>query len=180
LLLQVKKAKRICFPNKYYLAFGMKIILPCLLLAVSIPLTPAWGRLGETGDELVARYGQPLSEMDQKAEGNHVPLAELVFQKNGFEIDVSLSDGISSAESFRKLNGDSISLAEARILLTANSQGSGWEAPQTVGDNKEWGRDDGAVATLVGGRILSIKSKDLLDKEAAAKKLVSTPSLDGF
>jgi hypothetical protein len=158
----------------------MKIILPCLLFAVSILITPAWGRLGETEDELVARYGQPLSEMDQKAEGNKIPLAELVFQKSGFEINVSLSDGISNAESFRKLNGDTIAFSEVQTLLTSNSQGIGWEAPQTMGDDKQWGRDDGAIATLIGGRILSIKSKALIDKETAAKKLVSTPSLDGF
>ena len=158
----------------------MKIILPCFLFAISFLAAPAWGRLGETGDQLVARYGQPLSEMDQKAEGNKVPLAELVFQKNGFEIDVSLSDGISNRESFRKLNGDTITLAEIRTLLNLNSQGSGWEAPQTVGDSKQWARDDGAMATLTGGRIITVTSKTLLDKEAEAKKLVSTPSLDGF
>jgi hypothetical protein len=157
----------------------MKIIVLCVFLVLGIA-SPAWARLGETGDQLVTHYGQPLSEMDQKAEGNKVPLAELVFQKNGFEIDVSLVDGISSKESFRKLNGDTISLSEARTLLNLNSGGSGWEAPQILGDDKQWGRDDGAVATLIGGRIFTVKSKALIDEETAAKKLVSTPSLDGF
>jgi hypothetical protein len=141
---------------------------------------PAWGRLGETGDALIARYGQPLSETDRKAEGGKIPLIELVFQKNGFEIDASISDGVCGEESFKKNNGDELTVLEVRTLLGLNSQGFQWGAPATIDGGRQWTRDDGSMATLTGGHILSIKSKTLADKEMAAQKLDRTPSLDGF
>ena len=158
----------------------MKIALTglCFLLMLN---APAWARLGETGDQIVARYGQPLSQIDQKALGKKVALTVLIFQKNGYEIQVSLSDGVSDEESYRKLNGDVISLAEARTLLTINAQGFGWEEPTDGNGVKIWTRDDAATAILSdGGHSLTIASKDLIDKENAAKKAETTPSLDGF
>lgn len=157
----------------------MKIALQVLVFTLLLT-TPAWARLGETGDQIVARYGQPLSQVNLKAQGKQVALTELVFQKNGFEIHVSLSDGVSDAESFRKLNGEEFTLAEVRALLNLNGQGYGWEAPDNVTGDKVWTRDDASTATLSDGRVLLIKSKDLMDKEAAAKKATLTPSLDGF
>jgi hypothetical protein len=141
---------------------------------------PAWARLGETGDQIVARYGQPLSQVNQKAEGTRIALIFLTFQKNGFEIRVSLSDGISGAESFRKINGDELSTVEIRTLLGLNSQGMEWEAPQTTDGKTRWMRDDSSMATETGGRVFYVESKDLIMKEAAAKNMKGTPSLQGF
>ncbi len=157
----------------------MRIAFLTLFFIVGVT-APALARLGETGDQIVARYGQPLSEIDQKAEGAKLALVFLTFQKNGFEVDVTLSDGNSVAESFRKINGEALTLGEVRTLLTDNTQGFGWEAPVVVEDQKKWTRDDGAVATLTGGRILNIASKQLLVEKAVAKKLERQPSLDGF
>lgn len=157
----------------------MRIAFLTLVFTLSIT-APAFARLGETGDQIVARYGQPLSEIDQKAEGAKLALVFLTFQKNGFEVDVTLSDGASVAESFRKLNGEALTVGEVRTLLTNNGQGYGWEAPIGAEDQKKWTRDDGAVATLTGGRILNIASKQLLVEKAVAKKLEHQPSLEGF
>jgi hypothetical protein len=156
----------------------MRIALIALLFVVAVTTT-AQARLGETADQLVARYGQPLKETDQKGEGDKIASADVVFQKGGFQIEVTLVDGISVAETFNKINGDGLSLGEIRILLNDNSQGSGWEAPQTIADQKKWMRDDGAVASLAQG-FLTIKSKELMTEETTAKKLESQPSLDGF
>jgi hypothetical protein len=155
-------------------------IAPFTFLFVLGLTAPAWARLGETGDQLVARYGQPLSEMDQKGAGAKVALVDLVFQKNGYEIDVSLSDGISSTESYRKLNGEAITLEEVQTILGLNGQGAGWEAPQKGEGEQKWTRDDGATATLKGGQVLVLTSKELMAKETTAKKLEQKPSLDGF
>lgn len=149
------------------------------LFSISVTAT-AWARLGETADQLVARYGQPLSEIDQKAEGSNPALSFVSFQKNGFQINVTLSNGSSAAESFKKLNGDPLTIGEVRALLTDNSQGYEWEAPQVMAEGKRWGRDDGAVATLIGGQIFNISSKELLVEKAVAKKLERQPSLEGF
>ena len=158
----------------------MRIALLTFVFIVSVTAT-ARARLGETADQLVARYGQPLSEVDQKGEGDKVPLANVVFQKGGFEIDISLFDGLSVAETFKKLNGEALTLGEVRTLLNDNAQGYGWEAPQIIDGAKWWTRDDNAAAKLVrDGTILTIKSRELASKEAVAKKLENRPSLDGF
>jgi hypothetical protein len=156
----------------------MRIALIALLFVVAVTTT-AQARLGETADQLVARYGQPLKETDQKGEGDKIASADVVFQKGGFQIEVTLVDGISVSEMFNKINGDGLSLGEIRTLLNDNSQGSGWEAPQTIADQKKWMRDDGALAVLAQG-FLTIKSKELMTEETTAKKLEHQPSLDGF
>jgi hypothetical protein len=159
----------------------MRIALLTLVFIVSVTATPARARLGETPDQLVARYGQALSETDQKAEGDKVAESDVIFQKGGFQIEVTVSNGISVAESFKKINGEPLTIAEVRTLLAANSEGHGWEAPQLVQGEKLWSRDDAATARLAGdGTLLSIKSKELIVEQAVAKKLERQPSLDGF
>jgi hypothetical protein len=157
----------------------MRIALLTLFFIVSVTAT-ARARLGETPDQLVARYGQPLKETDQKGEGGKIPLAEVVFQKGGFEIDVTLVDGISVAESFKKINGEALTTSEVRTLLAANSQGHEWAAPRVIKDEKCWARDDSATASLAQDGSFTIKSRELIHKEAVAKKLEARPNLEGF
>jgi len=158
----------------------MKPALLTFLFIISVTAT-AQARLGETPDQLVARYGQPLSEDDQKAEGIKIAASTVVFQKGGFEIDVIVSEGVSVAETFKKLNGDSFTLEEVRYLLNANTQGHGWEAPQTVQGTKLWTRDDASTARLnAEGTLFTIKSKELSSAQSLAKRLERHPSLDGF
>ena len=157
----------------------MKSALLLLLFTVSLAL-PAWARLGETGDMAVARYGQPLSEFDQKAEGDKIPMIKLTFQKNGFQIEVSVAGGYSVAESFRKISGDALTLDEARTLLTNNAQGFKWSAPVMVDGERRWMRDDGAMARLSDGRTLYLVTKQLMDAEMKAKSVQRAPTLEGF
>jgi len=158
----------------------MRLVLLTLFFIVSVTTT-ARARLGETADQLVARYGQPLSETDQKGEGDKIPLADVVFQKGGFEVKVTITDGISVLESFRKLNGEPLTVEEVRTLLAVNSQGHGWEAPRMAQGGKLWSRDDDAIARLdPDGTILLIKSRELTHKENVAKRLARAPSLEGF
>jgi hypothetical protein len=158
----------------------MRTALLTLLFIVGVTAT-ARARLGETPDQLIARYGQPLGEKDQKGEGTKIPLADVTFQKGGFEIIVTVTDGISVAEIFHKINGDALTLAEVRTLLAANAQGREWEAPRVVEGEKIWSRDDSATAHLTqDGSWLTIRSRELANKEAVAKKLEERPSLEGF
>jgi hypothetical protein len=158
----------------------MRIALLTIVFVLGVTAT-AQARLGENADELVARYGQPLKETDQKSEGIKVAAADVTFQKGGFEVSVTMVDGISAAESFKKINGEVLTIGEVRTLLSANSQGHGWEAPQTVDGQKIWLRDDSATAGLSqDGVSLLIKSKELIGAQAAAAKAEKTPSLDGF
>jgi hypothetical protein len=157
----------------------MRTALLTLSFIVGVTAT-AQARLGENPDQLVARYGQPLTEADQKAEGTKVAASDVVFQKGGIEITVTVTDGISVSETFKKLNGKTFTVAETQILLNANAQGHGWEAPNIMNGDRVWMRDDAAMAQLSKDGIFIIKSKDLMNAQAMAKKLEKQPSLDGF
>jgi len=83
-------------------------------------------------------------------------------------------------ESFKKLNGEALTIGEVRTLLSANSEGHGWEAPKIVQGEKWWIRDDSATAKLAQDGSLIIRSRELAVKEAQAKRLERAPSLEGF
>ncbi len=140
----------------------------------------ARARLGETADQLVQRYGQPLSENDQKGEGDKIAQADVVFQKGGFQISVTVVEGLSVAEGFKKINGQALTTTEVRTLLSANSQGREWEAPESEHGGRLWTRDDSATAMLGEDGTLLIKSRDLVSRESVAKRLEHAPSLEGF
>jgi hypothetical protein len=157
----------------------MRIALLTFGFIVAVTVT-AQARLGETPDQLVARYGQPLNEVDQKADGVKIPLAHVTFQRGGFQIDVTITDGLSVQEIFKKLNGQPITIAEAQILLNANSQGREWNAPRKAHEALLWARDDNAVAELNGDGSMIIRSRQLVVEESAARRLQQSPSLEGF
>jgi len=84
-------------------------------------------------------------------------------------------------EVFKKVNGQPLTLSEARTLLNSNAQGLDWEAPvSTLGGGKLWKRDDNATALAASDGSLVIKSRTLAVKEAVARKEEKTPSLEGF
>jgi hypothetical protein len=154
-----------------------------LLLTLAIVVTSPAGaqaRIGETPDQLVARYDQPVNETDQKADGTKISLARVTFQKGGYEIDVTITGGLSVQEIFKKLNGQPITLEEARTLLSDNSQGMQWSAPVKTEDALVWTRDDNAVGQLSNDGSMIIRSAQLTAQEVHAKRLQEHPSLDGF
>ncbi len=157
----------------------MRIALLTLVF-IATAAVGAQARIGETPDQLVARYGQPLNETDQKAEGAKIPLARVSFQKGGYQIDVTITDGLSVQEIFKKLNNKPLTIEEARILLSANAQGMNWSAPQKSEEATIWTRDDNAVAQLSGDGSMIIRSRALSAEQEAAKHLEEHPSLDGF
>jgi hypothetical protein len=158
----------------------MRIALLTIVFVIGVTAT-AQARLGENADQLVARYGDPLKETDQKSEGMKVASSDVIFQKGGFQISVTVVDGVSAAESFKKISSAGMTLGEVQTLLNANAQSHGWEAPVVVKGEKIWVRDDSATARLSqDGVSLLIKSKDLISAQDAAKKAESSPTLDGF
>ncbi|HEX4141894.1 MAG TPA: hypothetical protein VHY09_16215 [Candidatus Methylacidiphilales bacterium] len=157
----------------------MRIALLTLVFIVT-GTAGALARIGETPDQLVARYGQPINEVDQKAEGAKISLARVTFQKGGYQIDVTITGGLSVEEVFKKINGQPVTVEEAQILLNANAQGMEWSAPQKKPDALVWKRDDDAVAQLSSDGSMIIRSRELVVQETTAKHLEQRPSLDGF
>jgi hypothetical protein len=176
----------------------VKIPLLSLLLALIFAI-PVWARLGETEDQLVSRYGK---ETGMRSAGQApFTVTILLFQKSGFDIEVTLLNGVSVQEWIKKSSGDKITNDEAGTLLRINNQGHFWSPlPSSVQweqwsrqgaisplagfhPNQIWERDDDAMAALgVWGDYqgFMVKSKKLIDFEQAAYKAVHSTSLEGF
>ena len=166
------------------------ILVSCFALALE---NQAHARLGETIDQLTARYGPGAKNGGVPTAGSPVTVMEL--HKQNWTIIISLINGISVEEKYTKPGG--VDDASIQTLLEINSEGHTWKltqsspsliaamipTPNSVG--KRWDRDDGAVATLQAGMrtFFTIESKQLVDAEtslAAAQKKAHEASLNGF
>jgi hypothetical protein len=161
-----------------YLKIMRNVLLTVALFATMTAAVHA--RIGETPDQLVARYGQPLKEEDQKPDGTRIALAKVTFQKGGYQIDVTITNGVSQEEVFKKLNGQPITVQEGRVLLGANSQGLDWGPPVKTSDAIIWTREDNAIAKMGSDGGMVIRSHQIVLQEAAAKTAQQRPTLDGF
>jgi hypothetical protein len=149
-----------------------------LIVAAALGLAlPAHARLGDTEQQLTARYGKgsvPWKESESS------PYATQLFYKNGISIKVVLLNGVSVCESYN--SSGALTAKAVEELLTLNEQGHPWkEGPsdQAAGKtnpwepvSKWWKRDDGAMAFAKIPYSLTIKSKELVasDEEERAKK----------
>lgn len=116
----------------------MKVtVIVTLLFAI---YTTASARIGETYDELVKRYGQPLvAKPDQPARAlpRNVDLKRFHFQR--WEIEVHLLNGRSAYESYAQprptgnntIRGEMYQ-SDIDLILGANSRGKEWKTVETV------------------------------------------------
>ena len=82
---------------------------PAILLCFLLLAVPAYARLGETSEQIQARYGKPA-----RAKKPESPATDAeVYEKNGFQITVGYYEGKSYYEEFRKFDpGNPNSLLE--------------------------------------------------------------------
>lgn len=112
LLLPPRKAGRL-FPLKTI--FFLFALMFC---------SSAFGRIGETVEQLDRRYGKPF-------EINHEDNAEMRwYQFRDFIILVGMDQGISQCEVFRKVDNARLGESEIRALLEANVGTSPWREPE--------------------------------------------------
>ena len=161
------------------------ILRAVVLIVLFLSANNVEARLGETVDQLTARYGQ----------GSGAGKSVLMFHKQNWTITVWLIDGVSAAEQYQKGGGPSDD--DIQTLLSINAQGQMWKVKtvqHTLGEilvptlatvARCWERDDGALAYTPGGiqYCLTVKSKALVD-EGAAEKVANDKakqsSLNGF
>jgi len=137
----------------------------------------AYARLGETEDQLVARFGQS----SLKTNGPLGPYFE--FTKTGFVIKISLVNNHSGWEIYEKNTGDAITNEEQKQLLEINSLDKKWAltSPSNAAD-KTWMKEDGstAIRSDMGSSKIEFKSKECIDAEAAGYKKAHYSSTEGF
>lgn len=156
----------------------MKFLVCCLSLLALAPLA-AQARLGETEEQLVARFGPGLHT--PKFWGDLPGVTYILFSKHNFSIYVGLLNGKSAYERYQTDNG--INDALIKQLLEVESQGHRWSVPQpwsSTGSGRL--RDDGALAYAWKSAFI-FKSKEYADKESAREKMAEDarrPRVDGF
>jgi hypothetical protein len=90
-------------------------------VALSLLVSPAFARIGETEQQIEKRYGKSTLTVST---GNE-PLQK-GYQSSGLNITVTYLDGVSQREIFTKQDGSELSKNEIAILLEANAAGSKW------------------------------------------------------
>lgn len=121
--------------------------------------TPAYGRLGESLEDLKQRYGEP--EETQKKFGAEE--LDYVYTTENWLIIVGFIDGRSHYEAMKKRDESEIYDTEIAWLLKANAAGSTWSERDGQLDRR-WIRDDlGASARYYATtHILICVSKEFL------------------
>lgn len=118
--------------------------MPVLVaLCLVLPPSVCQARLGDTMDQCIARYGQPVLLKNNPAP-IRFRLAWITFQKNVYDIKIIFVNGISQVECVSKSNSSALSDNEKDKILQTNSKGWAW-GKATGHDN--WVRTDGAVAS---------------------------------
>ena len=75
---------------------------PALLLCLLLSAIPAYARLGETTEQIEARYGKPIQATKPESPATDAE----VYEKNGFQITVGYFERRSCYEQFRKVDPD--------------------------------------------------------------------------
>jgi hypothetical protein len=149
------------------------------LLVLGLATLSAHARLGETEDQIIARFGTPA---DAPKFNDDLPgVAYKLFSKQNFNIYVGLIDGKSAYECYQADGGVDDALIQQ--LLVIESEGHTWGRPQKWSDwNSGRIRDDGAVAYVWRSAFIA-ETKEFADRESARHKQMADtrkPRVDGF
>jgi hypothetical protein len=152
---------------------------PALLLCLLLLTVPAYARLGETTQQIEARYGKPI-----KATKPESPATDAeVYEKNGFEITVGYYEGKSYYEEFRKPETkeprhlQQITTTELNCLLKANQISASYSAggaPETLRSN------DGQVEANYRSQVFTIRYLRFEKQKEADEKKREEDNLKDF
>jgi len=149
-------------------SIGAMLLLPC---------AHALARLGETAEQCVARYGQPVA-VDR-------PNANMTFHSNGMIIVCcfTASEPTAKCDQINYTGLESFDVIDG--LLDKNKQGSEFLKPtfresETWGTVMEWRRKDGGNAEYFKGGGLFIRCAELVKAQEQAKQNRTNTKLNGL
>lgn len=128
------------------------IITSCLLLA-----TAAHARVGETVEQVEARYGTPQRVLHERGS-----FRELGYGYRGLMVGVSYVAGISKSEGFARPGNSQLSDADVKAILALSlAPGTTWKRMPDQSGNSFWMRSDGKVVALLSAHnFLQVQAKD--------------------
>jgi hypothetical protein len=138
---------------------------PFVLITLSLVLVaPASARLGETIEQLTARFGPPTKE---KPEPKRVH--SLLFQTPTWSVFVEMLDGKSVSELYGHINNAPLNDAEIETLLTTLADGQKFTPDKAA--KKHYERTDGrvrAIADSISVFVFDVSAVKELDRIRAA------------
>lgn len=154
----------------------MKTLIIAALIVVAC-LTTVNARVGETEQQIDARYGKPVNDTAHTIVGRAKQYA-----LNGYKIMVVFIDGISQAETIKKLSGAPFSSDEVKVLVANNGAGLRWIEMNSDGTRQEWWRDDQKVRVvhLRRDNVLEFSSPNYDRSVASAKRASAAEKLKNF
>lgn len=152
----------------------MKNLCTAVFVAAVAMVSSAFGRLGETESELIARFGKPQLRSVHHAlsQGRQYELGPtLHFRQDDWRIGCDLVDGRCVRIEYGKTG--QWTDEQIQVVLSSNAQGASW-TERTAGSGKlarEWRRADGATArwSSIGGMTLITPAYERAKSIAEAK-----------
>lgn len=152
------------------------IRLPLVLIgAIAIFARPALARIGETEQQIEARYGKLVNASLKGMQGMEI----LIYQSAGMKIGVTFIDGKSAAEFYSKDDNSDLSREEIDVILEANAGGKKWEkaAPALM---DAWILDGGQRTAHHVARSLIVQTAAFTKKAAEENAKQAKEKLKGF
>lgn len=152
-----------------------------LLVACTIVLlasVSAYARIGETLEQCIERYGDPLKNDSSNA----------MFSKAGVYVYAHFFEGKADMITFRKIEEDvlerpvELSQTEINVLLSSNGQGHEWAKQNSPSMDSDWKTDDGKVLAhyTFMDHVLIVATAEYMARAAAAKDAEEKEKLNSF
>jgi len=144
--------------------------------------SPGYGRIGETIEECIARYGELYSESD--FEGR----TQYIFKKSGYVIGICFYEKKADLIILFKEGKDDLGFNakfsdnEIEILHKSNAGDTPWEPIEIISLNKQWiNKEKGLVSLyMYPDNTLSFMTLGGMSRQAEKTKADEEKSLDGF
>jgi hypothetical protein len=135
----------------------MKVAL--IICATIIFASTAGARIGETEEQCVKRYGEPVERLrEDKTPGDVV-----VFKTGAFQIKAYFISGKAECLLISKIDRGKFSNEELSILLGSNSGNATWMPERGIDQIQEYSRSDRrARAIVAAGDTLMIESSTFI------------------
>jgi hypothetical protein len=114
------------------------IFLTALVFLSSIAPVPCWANLGDTLEQSISRYGQPVNKGKGDSTTGGCPWYS--FKKGNCEIEELFESKNVIIETYWKENHASMTQAEVEQILRDEAAGVKWSEPKSTSSSISWER----------------------------------------
>jgi hypothetical protein len=160
----------------------MKSLMALAIYMVLAVWSPGYGRIGETLEECIARYGEIYSESEFEGRKQYI------FKKSGYVISICFYEKKADLMFLFKEEKDDLEFNakfsdnEIEILHKSNAGDTPWEPIEIISLNKQWiNKEKGLVSLyMYPANTLSFMTLGFMSRQTEKTKADEEKSLDGF